>query len=188
MIHTSAFYNGAPGRSVAQIHQEDALHQHIWKFLKTNKWDEKTPAVEIHRAIRQEIDSKPEFAWSKEKAGVQGIKWLPLIGYGLLFIVMLPLIILWLIYLFLFHELWDKKVTLAQSELNDAKINELKKVEDIFPQNQFTQVAVLKPGFARRLQLQNMDVTYQGIGQFRICKRQTAQYTYHSFCPLGVDR
>src|SRR5207342_3104457 len=64
---------------------------------------------------------------------------------------LLPLIIICLIYIFLFHELWDKKVTLAQSELNDDRINELKKVEDIFPQNQFTQVAVLKPGFARQL-------------------------------------
>ena len=151
LIKTSAFFNGAPGRSVSQIHQEEALHQHIWKFLKNKKWEEDTPAVEIHRAIRHEIDSKHEFEWSKEKAGVQGIKWLPLIAYGLLFIVMLPLIVAWLIYLFFFHELWDKKVTLAQSELNDAKINELKKVEDIFPQNQFTQVAVLKPGFARKL-------------------------------------
>ncbi|HTE11665.1 MAG TPA: hypothetical protein VK645_11850 [Chitinophagaceae bacterium] len=151
IISTSAFYNGAPGRSVEQIHQEDALHQHVWKFLTSKKWDEQTPAVEIHRAIRQEVDSRPEFAWTKEKAGVQGIKWLPLIAYGLLFIILLPLIIVWLIYLFIFHELWDKNVTLAQSELNDAKINELKKVEDIFPQNQFTQVAVLKPGFARNL-------------------------------------
>ena len=150
-IRTSAFYNGAPGRSVSQIHQEDSLHQHIWKFLKNKKWDEDTPAVEIHRAIRQEIDSRPEFEWTKEKAGVQGIKWLSLIAYGVLFIVMLPLIVGWLIYLFIFHELWDKKVTLAQSELDDTKINELKKVEDLFPQNQFTQVAVLKPGFARRL-------------------------------------
>lgn len=151
MISTSAYYIGAPGRSVAQIHQEDVLHEHIWTFLQNKKWDPSTPAVEIHRAIRQEVDSRPEFAWSKEKAGVQGIKWGPLIAYGLLFIVMLPLIILWLIYLFFFHELWDKKVTLAQSELNDDKINELKKVEDIFPQNQFTQVAVLKPGLARKI-------------------------------------
>jgi hypothetical protein len=151
IVSTSAFYNGAPGRSVGQIQQEDALHQHIWKFLTSKKWDEQTPAVEIHRAIRQEVDARPEFAWSREKAGVQGIKWLQLIAYGLLFIVLLPLIIVWLIYIFFFHELWDKKVTLSQSEMNDARINELKKVEDIFPQNQFTQVAVLKPGFARHL-------------------------------------
>ena len=37
IIRTSAFYNGAPGRSVEQIQQEDALHQHIWKFLTSNK-------------------------------------------------------------------------------------------------------------------------------------------------------
>jgi hypothetical protein len=176
MIHTAAFYNGAPGRSVGQIHQEAALHQHIWKFLQNKKWDEKTPAVEIHRAIRQEVDSKPEFAWSKEKAGVQGVKWLPFLGWGSLLVLLLVLglvfflimsivwppfpswgwllvpgpVLLWILYIFLFHELWDKKVTLSQSELDDTKINELKKVEDFFPQNQFTQVAVLKPGLSRR--------------------------------------
>jgi hypothetical protein len=68
MISTSAFYNGAPGRSVTQNTPGRCITPHIWKFLQNNKWSEATPAVEIHRAIRQEIDSKPEFDWSKEKA------------------------------------------------------------------------------------------------------------------------
>jgi hypothetical protein len=84
---------------------------------------------------------------AKKKPGVQGIKWLTAYWLRTFIYRLLPLIVVWLIYLFFFHELWDKKVTLAQSELSDARINELKKVEDIFPQNQFTQVAVLKPGF-----------------------------------------
>jgi len=62
-----------------------------------------------------------------------------------------PLIIIGALYLFLFHELWNKKQTLTLSQLDDNKVNELKKVEDLFPQNQFTQVAVLKPGFIRNL-------------------------------------
>ncbi len=152
MIKTTAFYNGAPGRSVNQIHQEEALQQHIWKFLQSNSWDEETPAVEIHRAIQEEINSKPEFAWTKEKAGVQGLRWVPFIAWGILFFILLAagLVILWILIIFLFYELWDKKETLAQSELDDDKVNELKKVEDFFPQNQFTQVAVIKPGLARR--------------------------------------
>jgi hypothetical protein len=150
-VKTSAFFNGAPGRSVKQIHQEESLREYIWKFIKANKWDEKTTAVEIHNAIKNEIDSRPEFEWSKQKAEVQGIKWFYVISYGLLLLIMIPFIIIWALYLFLFHELWSKKETLTLSQLDDKKVNELKKVEDLFPQNQFTQVAVLKPGLVRNI-------------------------------------
>ena len=151
MVKTSAFFNGAPGRSVSQIHQEESLREYIWNYITYNKWDEKTSAVEIHRAIRNEIDSRSEFEWSKQKAGVQGIKWFIIISYGLLLLIMIPIIIIWALYLFLFHELWSKKETLTLSQLDDKKVNELKKAEDLFPQNQFTQVAVLKRGFVRNL-------------------------------------
>ena len=151
MVKTSAFFNGAPGRSVQQIHQEEFLREHIWNYLRNRKWDEKIPAVEIHKSIRNEIDSRPEFEWSKQKAAVQGIKWLNITGYGLLLIAAIPLIIIGALYLFLFHEIWNKKQTLTLSQLDDAKVNKLKEVEDLFPQNQFTQVAVLKPGFIRNL-------------------------------------
>ena len=32
-IKTSAFFNGAPGRSVQQIHQEASLREHIWNYI-----------------------------------------------------------------------------------------------------------------------------------------------------------
>src|SRR6188474_1673686 len=35
MVKTSAFFNGAPGRSVKQIHQEASLREHICNYLKT---------------------------------------------------------------------------------------------------------------------------------------------------------
>ena len=154
MVKTSAFFNGAPGRSVKQIHQEEFLREHIWNYINSRKWDERISAVEIHKTIKNEIDSRPEFEWSKQKAEVQGIKWLNIIGYGLLLIAAIPLIIIGALYLFLFHELWNKKQTLTLSQLDDQKVNKLKEVEDLFPQNQFTQVAVLKPGFIRRLNFQ----------------------------------
>ncbi len=149
---TSAFFNGAPGRSVVQIRQEDALHQHIWKFVNSRTWDEGTPATAIHRAIQQEIDANPEFAWSREKAGVQGIKWGSFLSWGFLLVLLFltGLAVFWILFIFLFYELWDKKQTLTQSDLDDKKIDKLKLVEDFFPQNQFTQVAVLKPGLARK--------------------------------------
>ena len=153
-IKTSAFFNGAPGRSVQQIHQEKGLRDHIWDYITRNKWNGTTSAVEIHKAIRNEVASRPEFEWAKQKAGVQGIKWLNIIGYGLLLLAAIPLIIIGAVYLFLFHELWNKKQTLTLSQLDDKKVNKLKEVEDLFPQNQFTQVAVLKPNFIRRLNFQ----------------------------------
>ena len=150
-LKTSAFFNGAPGRSLKQIHQEESLRNYICNYINAKKWDEKASAVAIHSEIKKEIDSQPEFEWAKQKAEVQGIKWFNLISYGLLLIVASPLIIIGALYLFLFHELWNKKQTLTLSQLDDNKVNELKKVEDLFPQNQFTQVAVLKPGFIRNL-------------------------------------
>ncbi|TAL40884.1 MAG: hypothetical protein EPN92_13850, partial [Chitinophagaceae bacterium] len=90
MVKTSAFFNGAPGRSVNQIHQEESLRQYIWEFIAKNKWEGKS-AVEVHRAIRKEIDSNPEFEWSKQKAQLQRMTLPTLItltGYGLLLLIL----------------------------------------------------------------------------------------------------
>ena len=147
---TSAFYIGAPGRSLQQIEQENKLRNHIWSFVTKNNWNGKS-AREIHHAIRNEVDSKPEFTWSKEKIKVPGIKWLPLIGYGLLIIAVSPFMILWILYIFFFHELRDKYKPTTLSQIPDSLVSKLEKDEDFFPQNQFTQVVVMKPGIVRQL-------------------------------------
>ena len=149
-IKNSAFYVGAPGRSLNQIHQENSLRNHIWSFVLKNNWEGK-PAREIHQAIRNEIDSKPEFTWSKEKAKVPGIKWLPLIAYGLLILAVLPFMIVWILYIFFFHELRDKYKPTTLSQIPDSLVSKLEKDEDLFPQNQFTQIVVMKPGLVRQL-------------------------------------
>ena len=149
-IGTSAFYVGAPGRSLQQIEQENNLRNYIWSFVTKNKWDGKS-AREIHHAIRNEVDSKPEFTWSKQKIKVPGIQWLPLIAYGFLIIAVLPFMILWILYIFLFHELRDKYKPTTLSQIPDSLVSKLEKDEDLFPQNQFTQVVVMKPGIVRQL-------------------------------------
>lgn len=153
-VKTSAFFNGAPGRSLSQIHQEDSLHRFIWNFTTKNKWAGKS-AVEIHRAIRQEVDSKPEFEWAKQKVKVPKEKWHVLAAYILFVVVpLLPLIILWALYIFLFHELRDKYIPTKLSQINDKLVKTLEEAEDLFPQNQFTQAVVMKPGFARSFNFQ----------------------------------
>lgn len=158
-IKTSAFFNGAPGRTVQQIHREESLRQYIWKYIKENRWNEKSTAVQIHNDIKSEINKRPEFEWSKQKAQLQGMTFPTIIlltGYGLLLLILFfSLIIpLWALYLYIFHERRDKNGSLTLSQLDDIKINELKKAEDLFPQNQFTQVAVLKPGIVRLINFQ----------------------------------
>ena len=149
-VDTAAFYIGAPGRSLKQIQQEDKLKNHIWHFLNNNQWDGKS-ATEIHQLILQEVDSKPEFDWSKQKAEVPGIKWFNLFCYGCLVIILLPIIIIWILYLHFFHERKDKNGTMTRSQIPDSKVSKLEEYEDLFPQNQFTQVAVMKPGIVRNI-------------------------------------
>ena len=149
-IGTSAFYVGAPGRSLQQIEQENNLRNHIWSYVTKNNWDGKS-AREIHQAIQNEVDSKPGFTWSKQKIKVPGIQWLPLIAYGFLIIAVLPFMILWILYIFLFHELRDKYKPTTLSQIPDSLVSKLEKDEDLFPQNQFTQVVVMKPGIVRQL-------------------------------------
>lgn len=149
-VKTAAFFVGAPGRTKPQIEQEEVLHNHIWNFINKNKWDGKS-AVEVHRAIREEINAKPEFDWSKQKAKVGKVQWHILLAYGLLIVLVLPLMIPFILYIFFFHELRDKKTTMTMSTVPDSNIARLEQDEDIFQQNQFTQVVVMKPGFARSL-------------------------------------
>ena len=149
-VKSAAFFNGAPGRSLGQIRQEDSLHRFIWNYTTTNNFNGKS-AVEIHQAIRQEVDSNPELEWSKEKIKVPKEKWHVLLAYGLLILVALPLLIPGILYLFLFHELRDKYKPTKLSQINDSLVKKLEESEDLFPQNQFTQAVVMKPGFIRSL-------------------------------------
>jgi len=149
-IKTSAFFVGAPGRTVLQIQQEKKLRDYICQFISNNDWKGKN-AVEIHQEIKKEIDSNNIFSWAKNKAKVPGIKWHIFLPYMLLVIILIPFIVLWALYIFLFHELWDKYTPTTLSQLDDKKISRLEQDEDLFPQNQFTQVAVMKSGLVRNL-------------------------------------
>ena len=145
---TTAFYIGAPGRSLKQIQQEDKLKNHIWHFINKNNWDGKS-AKEVHQSILKEVDSKPEFEWSKQKAEVPGINWVSLIFGALVTLLLLPFILLLVIYIHIFHERRDKNGTITLSQIADDKISKLEEYEDLFPQNQFTQAVVMKPGTLR---------------------------------------
>ena len=151
-INTAAFYPGAPGRSLKQIKQENDLKTFIENFVKQNHWNG-TPAKDIHKSILAEVDKHAEFEWSKTKATIPKKNWL---NIALLFIVLIllsPVLIVWLLILHFFHERRDENSLVKRSELNDDLVARLEEDEDIFNQNQFTQVLVVKPGMVRLVTL-----------------------------------
>lgn len=154
-VDTAAFYIGAPGRSLKQIQQEEKLRNHIWQFLNNSKWDGKS-ATEIHKSIVREIDSSQEFEWSRQKETVPGIKWFNMFIALLVALVLLPVIIIWILYLHFFHERRDKNGTITLSQIPDSKVSKLEEYEDLFPQNQFTQAVVMKAGKVRYITFQAM--------------------------------
>lgn len=149
-VNTNAFYVGAPGRSLQQIMQEDKLKNHIWDFINKNKWNGQ-PAVEIQKAIQQDISSKSEFDWAKEKVKLPSINWPGMMIMGLVVIILLLPILIWVGILHFFYERRDKNGVLNRSHLNDSNVRKLEEYEDLFNQNQFTQVLVMKPGNVRRI-------------------------------------
>ncbi|HEY5465218.1 MAG TPA: hypothetical protein VIJ95_18295 [Hanamia sp.] len=151
-VPTTAFYSGAPGRSLKQIKQEDALQKFICNYIKQNQWNGAS-AQKIQRAIRQEIDKHQEFEWSKETTANAKKNWPAMIIIGIILIILSPVIIIWLLVLHFFYERRDKNCVDKRSELNDDLVARLEEDEDIFNQNQFTQVLVVKSGKMRLVTL-----------------------------------
>ncbi len=152
-VPITAFYVGAPGRSLKQIQQEDALKNYIWNFINKNNWNG-TSALQIQKAIRQHVDENPEFEWSKKQAPVKKINWPGLAVMTLIIIILSPVLITWVLYLHFFHERRDTNCYDKRSQLNDDLVRRLEMDEDLFNQNQFTQVLVMKPGPVRLVTVQ----------------------------------
>ena len=151
-VETTAFYPGAPGRSLQQIKQENELKEFICNFIKQNYWNG-TSAMAIKRSIEKEVDNHPEFEWSKKQTQTSKINWPGMILIGIIVIILSPVIIIWLLVLYFFHERRDKNSMVKRSELSDGLVRRLEAYEDIFNQNQFTQVLVVKPGKMRLITL-----------------------------------
>lgn len=154
-VHPSAFFAGAPGRTLSQIKQESTLRDFIWNFIHNGQWEGKT-SVSIHQAVKQAVLNKEEFAWAKEKASLPKIKIGGLLLLGIILLVLLPFIILWILVLHFTKEIKDKSLGLRPSQISHEHIKKLEEYEDWHNQNQFTQVLIMKPGFMRLKTLQGL--------------------------------
>ncbi|MGN6343070.1 MAG: hypothetical protein ACTHML_18990 [Ginsengibacter sp.] len=147
-IKTDAFYVGAPGRSLKQIHQEDQLKNFIRDFTSSKTWGGMS-ALQIKNAIKEEVFKNAEFEWAKTPERIAKKNWPGLIIMGLVILVLSPILIVWILIVHFFYERRDKNCYDKRSQLNDDLVRRLERDEDLINQNQFTQVLVMKPGFVR---------------------------------------
>jgi len=154
-VKTTAFYPGAPGRSLKQIQQEDQLERCIRNFINSKRWEGMT-ALQIKNAVKEEVDKQPGFEWAKQPAQTLNTNWPGLILMGLIMLILLPIILIWVLILHFFYERKDKNCYDKRSQLNDDLVRRLEAYEDLINQNQFTQVLVMKPGKVRLITVQAM--------------------------------
>ncbi|HSQ43644.1 MAG TPA: hypothetical protein VLM16_01530 [Ginsengibacter sp.] len=147
-VKTAAFYVGAPGRTLQQIKQEDTLRKYLWTIVNSNSWDGKS-AVAIQKYLREKVNADPELAWSKQPVKSPSTNWPGMILMSLIMLILLPVILIWILILHFFYERRDTNCTATRSQLNDDLVRRLEADEDLFNQNQFTQVLVMKPGKVR---------------------------------------
>ncbi len=154
-VKTTAFYRGAPGRSLKQIQQEDLLKRFICTLMNSRKWVGMT-ALQIKKVVKEEVDKHAEFEWAKKPERTPNTNWGGLILMVLIMIILLPVIIPWVLVLYFFYERKDENCYDKRSQLDDDLVRRLEAYEDLINQNQFTQVLVMKPGKMRLITVKAM--------------------------------
>jgi hypothetical protein len=155
-LPVAAKYVNTIGRSVAQVHQEQALHEAIQGFLtRTNgQWIGASPR-RVRAAIQEFVEQEPNLTWARrpipppEPSYVLGEK-LHLFLVAAAGILLFPLALLGLpVWLFLLrrHEKADVAADLIPT---DAWRETLAAQEDHGVQNPFTSAGYIKPGPFRR--------------------------------------
>ncbi len=161
----SAFYVGAPGRSLTDIRQESELRNAIRSFLSTGNWKNKS-ASDIHKAVQQYIFSNHDFAWAKQHNIIPGVSWPGMVLLGVILLVLSPVIILWVLIVHFFYEVNDNPEPLMPSQVKEEHMRSLEEYEDLEYQNQFTQLLVMKPGRVRLLTVQAFLLFAKGLIKF----------------------
>ncbi len=147
-VPPSAFYRGAPMRTLSQIKNENRLRDFIRNFLDAKQWNNYS-AKEVQQEIKNAVFAKAEFEWVKTPVKLPGINWPGMILLGVILLILLPVIIIWILIVEFGYERHDTYFTLKRSQLNQQKMKELESYEDFEMQNQFSQLVTMKPGKVR---------------------------------------
>jgi hypothetical protein len=169
IVASSAFFRGAPMRSLPTIKAEEELHQFIKNYIDSNNWKNKT-AVEVHEAIKKEVFSTNKFDFAKEPFTMPNINWFGMIKIGLVMLVFLPFIIIWILIVQFGYERKDKYFTLRRSQLDENKIKKLEEYEDWEMQNQFSQLVEMKTGKVRLFTFKMMMLLARNLIKYQFVK------------------
>ncbi len=151
-VKEDAFFVGAPGRTVSNVRQENELRNYVWDRLCSGSWGGRS-ALDIHRALREDVSGNQGFQWARQSITIPGIRWLGMVLLGVILLVLLPVIIIWVLLIHLLYERTDEPLGLTPSQVSGAHVKELESYEDLANQNQFTQVLIMKPGKMRLITL-----------------------------------
>jgi hypothetical protein len=145
----AAVYQGSPGRTVRTIAQEKALRERLVRAVEEGDWTRKS-AKQVHAAVRQQVLAEPEFAWAKDRLDTPRVNYLVLALLGVVALpFLIPFLLVWAVYMQLFHERRDPPGTITPNQVRDGIIDENVREEDFVFQNQFSQIMLMKPGRAR---------------------------------------
>jgi len=148
----AAFYQGSPGRTLGIIAQEKELHRELLDNIRSRNWGSMS-AIQVHKALKEAILTKPEFAWAKNNIPFPRIKYVQLSLAILVIVLLLPIILPWVIWLQIFHENRDVPLGKTPNEIDPVHIEKMELDEDFHFQNQFSQVIDMKPGIMRLVTL-----------------------------------
>jgi hypothetical protein len=166
MIRPSAFYRGAPGRSLQQIRQEDQLHTKLRNYLDSKSFDNYS-AKNIQRELRDHILNDPAYQWVRTPVTLPRINWFGMFGLGIVILLLLPVILIWVLLVQFGYERHDAYFTMKRSQLNEEKIRDLEEYEDIEFQNQFSQLVRMKPGKVRLITYKAFMLLARGLIRFK---------------------
>ncbi|MHA4810839.1 hypothetical protein ACX0G9_22215 [Flavitalea flava] len=154
-VKESAFFVGAPGRTLVQIIQENELRNTVWQMIQTGNWRDRS-ARDIHQVLRKNMEGRPEFSWAREPGHLPKVNWPGMLLLGLVLLLLLPVILIWILVIHFRFEKTDEPLGLTPSQIDGAHIKNLEEYEDLANQNQFTQVLIMKPGKMRLITLQGL--------------------------------
>lgn len=169
IVKNSSVYIGAPGRSLQQIKDESRLRNYLRDYLDYLSLKGGS-AKEIHEKLRKKVLSKPEFEFVKNPVKMPQINWFGMLLIGLVLLILLPVLILWILMVQFFYERKDEVFTMKRSQLNDQALSNLETYEDLYNQNQFTQLVEMKPGKVRLITIKGMFLLANGLIRFFFVK------------------
>lgn len=151
-VSTPAFYVGAPGRTVDQVHREAELQRAVSQFLNERPNETGASAFAALHAVRQRLLGDERWKDMAKPFHLPRPRWILLILFALLLLILIPFLVILAVLIHFFDERRLAPLGLDYNQVDADHIRKMKRQEDYIYQNQLTQVFVTKPGL-RRLSL-----------------------------------